>query len=139
MPSEYTIRTTYLDRLTVRAETHIGNVLAESKYLTVATDAWSSLRNDSVINYLAMSESRESVLVSAAVHQGSHTGESLKKHFIKHCLKPVFQVGKDRALIEITMLKKIVAVVSDSASNALKMRRLITEVRSVQVVNATNL
>ena len=129
MPDESTIRRQVMPQMAQTADKQINAFLSQAETITVTTDGWSSLRNESVLNYLVMNSMRESVLLGANEIHDSHTAENLYRDFTNAVIDRVTAAAVAYQIQTVIFLHKIAAVVTDSASNVTAMRKLIALVR----------
>jgi hypothetical protein len=103
-------------------------MLSEATFVTLTTDAWSNLRNESVINYCVIDNNRQVLLLSAdAPGEMRHTGLNLAEHAEKNALSVLAQHSVEG--LGINPAGGILgAIVTDSASNCKLMRQLLVEV-----------
>ncbi len=129
MPSESAIRRTLIPKLARRADGTVAQMVSASRYITITTDGWSNLRNESVVNYVVINESRNSVLLNATKFRTAHTKDSLVEDFDTSVTDCLHAVAVQRKIPPDTISRRIAAVVTDKASNVLAMRSALSSVR----------
>ena len=128
MDSDTTIHRTHIPKLAAAADTQINKIVKSCKFVSIASDGWSSLRNDSVLNYMAMTDRCNSFLLDAAAFKASHTGDNLFKDFKAKVMDRLTAIANDSNDDAEKFIKKLVAVVTDNASNVSCMHTMIVEV-----------
>ncbi|XP_064475346.1 uncharacterized protein LOC135389209 [Ornithodoros turicata] len=112
LPSRYLLSGPLLDAEFQRARIHVEELLKSASYLTLLTDGWTNIRGESIVNFIVATPEPQ-------FYKCVDTGNN--RHTATYISSEI------RAVIESLGSSKVVAVVTDNASNMKAACDLVTQ------------
>lgn len=111
LPSRYLLSNTLLNQVYEDVEISVGELVANATFIGVQCDAWTNVRNESIINFI-LTTPKPVFYKTLCTEEDKHTSE-----YISNKLAEIYEeVG----------LQRIVACVTDNARNMTKTWELLT-------------
>lgn len=108
LPSRKTLSNSLLPELYLKIHASVKEALCRTEYVAITTDGWTSINNDSyqavTVHFIDENSKLKAFLLDCHYMEARHTAENLRAEI-------------EKVLDEWGLTKKLVAVVSDNASN----------------------
>ncbi|CAG8443863.1 11423_t:CDS:2 [Scutellospora calospora] len=114
LPARRQLSSHILDNVYDNVQLSIQEFINKSDWITIATDGWTNIRQDHLINYIVIGKNRKSELIKV---KDTH-GESQTSETILHDLVEVMtELG----------IEKISTIITDEAANYIRMKTILVQ------------